>query len=169
MVEDPALPQVIASIRDAFPPHPLDPTEPDDAWADTYLDVVKFRADLQGKRWDELDLKFMNFHGETIHYLEPPAFGELLPAFLVTVIEHEEQTDMLSTFVLSALTPPTDVPTRLPRYRSNLASLTGAQQHAVVGALAFLAKSAKYEDNKKEARQALEGVRSTLEELSNPS
>lgn len=169
MAEEPTLPQVVASIRGAFPPHPLDPTEPEEAWADTYLDVVKFRAGLQGKRWDELDLKFMEFHGETIHYLQPPAYAELLPAFLVTVIEHEERLDMLPTFLLSALTPPLAFPTRLQQYRLNLASLAGSQQKAVITALAYLAKGARYEDTQKEARRALEGVRSFLSERSSPS
>ena len=55
MVEDLTLPQVVASNRDAFPPHPLDPNEPDEAWADIDLDMEPVLAETPGKHCDKLD------------------------------------------------------------------------------------------------------------------
>lgn len=162
MSEDPALVELIAAITDAFPPHPLDPTEPRRAWAGGYLDAVAFRSGLEGRRWDELDARFMEFHGETIHFLKPPAFGELLPAFLVTVLRQEEQLDMLPSFLFSALTPPAELPSRQPRYETNLASLTPDQQRVVGQALDYLAQKGKSEDVRAAALVACQGFRASI-------
>ena len=148
---------LLAAIADAFPPHPLDPSQAKRAWAGGYLDVVAFREGLVGRRWDELDRVFMEFHGETIHFLKPPVFAELLPAYLVTVLRHEAQLDMLPTFLLSALTPPMDGSDLQPNYAVNMASLTPGQQQVVARALDWLRQHAASEDVSDAAARAWRG------------
>ena len=116
--------------------------------------MVTFRAGLEGRRWDELEWPFLECHGETIHFLKPPAFAELLPAYLVAVLLHEERLDMLPTFVLSALTPPLDGAELQPNYAANVASLTPAQRQVVARALDWLRTHAVSEDVRAAAARA---------------
>lgn len=162
MSDHPELADLISAITVAFPPHPLDPAQAKRAWAGGYLDVSNFRAGLEGRRWDELEAAFMEFHGETIHFLKPPAFAELVPAFLVTVLRHEEQLDMLPTFVLSALTPPTDGSELQPNYAVNVASLTPGQQQVVARALDWLRQQAASEDVRAAAELAWRGFSASV-------
>lgn len=158
----PELADVLSALTDAFPPHPLDPSQAKRAWAGGYLDVVTFRAGLEGRRWDELDRAFLEFHGETMHFLRPPAFAELLPAYLVAVLQHEERLDMLPTFVLSALTPPVDGSELQPHYAANVASLTPAQRQVVARALDWLRTHAVSEDVRVAAAQAWRGFSASV-------
>lgn len=151
------LDDLLKAVAEAFPPHPLDPSRMKRSWAGGYLDGAAFRADLDGRRWDDLNRAFMEFHGETIHFLKPPAFAELLPAYLVTVLRHEERLDMLPTFVISALTPPDDSELR-PSYVANLASLTLAQLQVVVHVLDWLRKPAVSQDVRDSASMAWRGL-----------
>lgn len=151
------LDDLLEAVAEAFPPRPLDPSRMKRSWAGGYLDGAAFRTGLKGRRWDELDRFFMEFHGEAIHFLKPPAFAELLPAYLVTVLRHEEQLDMLPTFVLSALTP-ADGSELEPNYVANLASLTPAQLQVVVHVLDWLRQRAVSQDVRNAASMAWRGL-----------
>lgn len=136
-------------------------------WARGYIDIDRFNAGVQGRLWTELQPEFLDFHGEIVHYLRPPAYAEVLPALVVTVLRHNDHLNMLPNFLISALTRRADPPRLQARFEQNVASLTDSQRRVIGDVVEYLAAFGRSEDQRADAAAALSSFWSEMK-ASNP-
>lgn len=61
---------------------------------------------FKGKHWSKLTLGEMFLHRDALAFLTPPAFRFYLPAFLLAILDHYDEVDMLPLIVIQKLCPP---------------------------------------------------------------
>jgi hypothetical protein len=126
-----AIQRAIDELRVAFPPRPLETASAFAEWGTTYLDSEKYRREAEGKRWDELSPRFLEFHHDALVFLGPAALVEVIPAYLAAALRRDPELDMLPTFLRSLLTRGADD----ARFDARFGRLTPAQRQAIARAL----------------------------------
>jgi hypothetical protein len=144
----------IDELQVAFPPRPLDVQSAFDEWGRTYLDVELFQAGAQGKRWDELPPRFLEFHHNAPLYLGPPVSGDVLPAYLAAALRRDRGLDMLPSFLIAALTRGLDGNNK--RFDAQFERLTPAQRAAVARALEAWQSAIEDPDRRRSITDALD-------------
>lgn len=149
-----AIQVAIDELRAAFPPRPLDVQSAFAEWGVSYTNVTSFKAGAQGKRWDDLSPRFLEFHHDAPLFLGWPVVGDVLPAYLAAALRRECETGMLPDFLLSALTRGIDFNTA--RFDAQFGRLTPAQREAIAHALEAWEASLERADLRRPITEALE-------------
>jgi hypothetical protein len=90
------------SLLAAFPPRPFHGLV---STHDERGEGTDLRAELSGKRWDEVPVAFIDFNSASLSLMEPEALVFFLPAWLLRSMERLGDESMLSKFTLYFLCP----------------------------------------------------------------
>ena len=149
-----AIQTAIDELRTAFPPHPLDVQSAFAEWGVTYTDGATFKTEAQGRRWDELSPRFLEFHHDAVLFLGPAAISDLIPAYLAAALRRDRELGMLPAFLISALTRGIDNNTE--RFDAQFGRLAPAQRRAITHALEAWEGSLESSDHRRPITEALE-------------
>lgn len=151
----------IDELRNVFPPHPLNTEGVFAEWGGSYTDGKAFKAEAQGKGWDELSTRFLAFHHDALLFLGPEAVIDVIPACLAAVLRQDRGLGMLPRFLIGVLTRSDD--TR--RFDARFGRLMPAQRQAITQALeVWQSVSIEDEDRQRSITQALESYWRKLED-----
>lgn len=143
----------IDGLRTAFPPHALETERVFAQWGVSYTDGDSFHEGAQGKRWDELSPRFLEFHHDALLFLGPAAAVDVIPAYLATVLRRDRELDMLPTFLINVLTRGNDS----ERFDARFGGLSAVQRQAITDALEVWAGSIGDAPLQRSIMTALEG------------
>jgi hypothetical protein len=129
---DVALVDAIESLKRAFPPHPIDPTNAFAEWGGTYIDASAFRDGVRTRPWTGLDGDFLEHLHDALVFLGPESVPEYLPAYLSKLVTRDPALSALPSFLLAVLTRGDG----RERFDARFSRLTAAQVSAVGQALA---------------------------------
>ncbi len=120
---------VIAALRAAFEPRPIDPDHAFDGSPCTYELAAAFCEGVRGRMWTELSPEFLEQHAKVLHLLAVDVLVEILPAFIAAIAFPLGERDI---HVLDSLTVVLYGNTWLAEL---IEALTKPQRHAIGEAL----------------------------------
>jgi hypothetical protein len=120
---------VLAQLRAAFPPTPIR----FEGALTGGLDGGAYRAQVDGKTWEELDRSFVLGRSDVLSFLEPKHLVAVLPVYLRSLVEDGTRTPVPDTLLL-VLDRTTE-----RRFDKIVAALTSEQRAAVVAILEVFA------------------------------
>lgn len=123
--------EVLARLRAAFPPTPLDLK----GALTGGLDEGAYRRHVDGKTWEDLDRAYVLGRSDVLSFLEPKHLVAVLPVYLQSLVEDGTKTPVPDTLLL-VLNRETE-----PRFDSIYNALDEAQCAVVIAALEFFAAS----------------------------
>ncbi|GEM_PF-2944439 len=118
-------------LRAAFPPRPITQrvlTDLQGAW-EAYDDSALFETAVRDRTWDSLDKHVLERHASAIIYLGDRAFAQLLPAYLLYLVDNEGYGEVQYT-VAAVLTRKTN-PLQLRTFSRRVRGLSATQRAAV--------------------------------------
>ena len=153
--------ELLALIRNNFPPHPLNSERAFEGGRGSYLNADEFKRDSQGLSWDQLTFEFLRFHYDCLPQLSPAAFAEYLPAFLAIIISHRAVVDIMPWALLAAITPSADYPDSAAHCVKRINALMRGQMLTTMEVFGQFLEAETDEADKKRIQKALHGFRSS--------
>lgn len=103
-------------------------------WSGQYTDIeeVWVRESFTGRHWKTVPLESVIFNRDHLPHFTPEAFRFFLPTFLLAVLQHPVEVDVLSNNLFYELTPDDpEGPSYSPFFDERVNGLTPAQKDVV--------------------------------------
>lgn len=155
--------ELLQEIHDRFPPRALDPDQAFDPQGGSYLNIDEFRHNSQKYTWEELNLKFLRFHYDSLQQLSPLGFVDYVPAFLAIMIRDRPHVDIIPLAVLAAVTP-SPIPSIAARYKERIHALNDGQKTTILNVIAHLKAAETDEVDRERMDKAVQEIHAHIKE-----
>jgi hypothetical protein len=136
---------VLAQLRAAFPPEPIDAAGAFDDWGATYPDADPYAQHIAGKTWEEIDRSYIIMRADALGFLGTRHLVVVLPVYLRSLLEDGVWSTSADTLILLLTKPDPEKKAgiKLPRFEALVSALSSAQRAAIALVLRAFAAMAE--------------------------
>lgn len=127
------------------------PGNSDIVYDNNNAECEQIRNDFIGKKWEELDIKLLQYNNEALTFFSPSGFQYFLPAYLMTSIERYNEAGNITFNTLCNLIPPSKNDSEgIAFFNEKISNLNKEQNAAILAYLYWIKEEhphAHFEDD----------------------
>ena len=106
----------------------------------SYPDAAVLEDALRNETWSSVDAQILEGHSESLHFIHPDRFAEVLPAYLYPLVVNAGTSHRLRSSVLVSLTRDHSEPQQAQDFDARTRGLDAAQREVISAVLQYVAE-----------------------------